>query len=340
MSFKKSTPIYFAILSLFSLFAHAQQAVSRKSQIETYLLNANQNGSFNGNVLIVENGKIILRKSIGYADAGKQVPLTPSYRFHIGSIAKEFDAVGVMMLVEQGKLSLDDKLSQFFPELPEWSNQISIRNLMQYTSGLPEIKYQTVRSDADNWKDLMALKQLDFAPGSQYAYNNNNTFLRRQLIAKVSGLSFKDFVDQKMLKKIGIKNGIIDPTDADSLMAKSFNNEFKQDKLQAPISGWVCLNLDDFYKWSESINAFALINPASTKFILTPFATDKQAGLGKGTMQNNRVLTHIHDGAALRYQALLMVDTAKRRTIILQTNQKHDNVYDLGNDISAMLDKP
>ncbi|MBD2700354.1 beta-lactamase family protein [Spirosoma sp. BT702] len=340
MHIPKNVLIYTTILCLFLAFAQAQQTGTKKSQIETYLLNANQNGLFNGNVLVIENGEILFRKSIGFADASKQVPLTPEYRFHIGSIAKEFDAVGVMMLVEQSKLSLDDKLATFFPDLPEWSKLISVRNLLQYTSGLPEIKYQTVHNDADNWKDLMTLRQLDFAPGSQYAYNNNNTFLRRKLIEKVSGVSFKEFAEQTMLKKVGIKNGIADPTDADPLMAKSFNNDFKQDKLQAPISGWTCVNLDDLYKWSESINAFTLISPKSTKFILTPFMPDKQAGLGKGTMENERVLTHIHDGAALRYQALLMVDNSKRRTIILLTNQKHDNVYDLGNGITAILDKP
>ncbi|QDK78868.1 beta-lactamase family protein [Spirosoma sp. KCTC 42546] len=326
-------------LMLIGFFARAQQTPASKSQVETYLMNAHKDGLFNGNVLIVEGGKVLLRKSIGFADASKQVILTPEYRFHIGSIAKEFDAVAIMLLVEQGKLTLDDKLVKFFPTLPEWAKQISVRNLMQYTSGLPEINYQTVRSDADNWKDLMAISQLDFVPGSSYAYNNNNTFMRRQLVEKISGMRFKDFVEQRMLKKAGLKEGIVDPTDADSLLAKSFNNNFKQDKLQAPISGWTCVNLDDLYKWSASINAFTLISPESTNFILTPVGPDRQAGLGRGTMDNNRVLTHIHDGAALRYQALLMVDNARGRTIILLTNQKHDNIYDLGNGIKAILDK-
>lgn len=335
-TFYKNNTLLFLITFLTGFQTYAQK--SKMAQIENYLNKAHQTGLFNGNVLIVHHNKLVLKKAIGYADASKQTSLTNAYRFHIGSIAKEFDAVGIMMLQEQGKLNLTDKVSKFFPNLGPWSQKISIKNLLQYTSGLPDIKWKTVNSDADNWKDLQALQQLDFEPGSTYAYNNNNTFMRRRIIEKLSGLSFSDFVLQKILKPIGIKNGLIDPTDQVALMAKAFNDDFKQDGLEVPISGWTCLNLDDFYTWMQAINNFSIISPASTREIITPFAPDNQTGLGGGTMRGNRLITHTHDGTAMHYQALAITDTDKGRTIILMCNQKQGNLYEIATAITAILE--
>lgn len=326
---------------LFVMFFNALGAFAQKSISETvdaYLNQAQQAGLFNGNILVVDHGKVVVKKAIGYADASKKVMLTAQYRFHIGSVAKEFDAVGIMMLQEQGKLSINDSVARFFPQLPSWANQIKIKHLLQYTSGLPDIKWQTVHSDQDNWNNLQTVQKLDFEPGSNYAYNNNNTFLRRRIIEKVTGLSFEQFVQRKLLKAAGINNGIIDPTNHDLLIAKSFNNDFKQDGLAVPISGWTCLNLDDFYKWSQCIVKFCLITPASTREIITPVAAGKQCGLGGGSMMGSTVITHVHDGTALHYQALLFTETTKGRTIIILSNQRQGNVYDIAAAIEAILD--
>jgi D-alanyl-D-alanine carboxypeptidase len=331
-----SITLVFLIVFLIGTQAFAQD--DKAALINTFLNEANESGVFNGNILIADGGKVIVRKAIGYADASKKKSLTTQYRFHIGSVAKEFDAVGIMMLQEQNKLSIADKVSKFFPELPAWAKKISIKNLLQYTSGLPDIKYKTVHGDADNWMDLQALEKLDFDPGSSYAYNNNNTFLRRKIIEKVTSISFNQFVQDNMLKVASIENAVVDPTVSDSLVARSFNNDFKQDGLEVPITGWTCLTIDDFYKWSQCINNFCLINPISTGEIITPVSADKQSGLGGGRMKGNKIITHTHDGTALHYQALELTDATKGRTIIILSNQRQGNVYDIAAAIQAILD--
>nr|WP_294794279.1 serine hydrolase domain-containing protein [uncultured Mucilaginibacter sp.] len=333
--YKNSTLV---LLTIILMGTHAFGQNNKALSINKYLNETFQSGSFNGNILVVDHGKLIVKAAFGYADAAKKTPLKTQYRFHIGSIAKEFDAVGLMMLKEQGRLNLDDKVAKFFPDLPAWAEKVSIKNLLQYTSGLPEVKWKTVHTDADNWKDLQSLQQLDFEPGSKYAYNNNNTFLRRRLIEKVTGMPFTQFVQQTLLKKAGISNGIVDPTDSEPLMAKSFNESFVQDGLAVPISGWTALNLDDFYKWSECIVNFRLIDPTSTRQILIPFAPDNQSGLGGGTMEGDKITTHVHDGTAMHYQALLTTNTGKGRTIIILTNQRNGNLYDIAKAVDAILD--
>jgi len=317
------------------LISNAQQ---KRLKIDSVINAWYKQGQFNGAVLVVDEGREIYRKAVGYMDASRKVHLDTRYRFHIGSIAKEFDAVGILLLKEQGKLQLNDRLSSFFPRLPSWAKRISIKHLLQYSSGLPEVKYNTVHGDADNWKDLYALRQLKFDPGTSYEYNNNNTFLRRQIIEKITGLSFKDFVEQKLLKPIGITHAVFDPTDQTPLVAKSFNDTFVQDKLLAPISGWTALNLDDLLRWSEAINHFKIITAASTKELMLPFRENAQTGLGGGAMEQSKIIKHVHDGMLLHYQALLYYDVTNERTLILLNSRRHNNIYELAEAIDIVLE--
>ncbi|MEO6148777.1 MAG: serine hydrolase domain-containing protein [Mucilaginibacter sp.] len=333
---KKFSLTLFLAFSLSVAQTFAQKA--KVKLIERYLNEAHRSGLFNGNILIANNNNVVFKKAIGYADASKEIPLNTQYRFHIGSIAKEFDAAGIMLLQQQGKLNINDKVSKFFPDLPAWADKISISNLLQYASGLPEVKWKTVHNDDDNWRDLRLLQNLDFEPGSDYAYNNNNTFMRRRIIEKVTGMAFDQFIQRQILNPVGIKNSVIDPSDTDQLIARSFNNDFKQDRLAVPISGWTCLNLDDMYKWAQCISTFCIIDPPSTRAIIIPAGPGKQAGLGSGSMKGDRVITHVHDGAALHYQALVETNSTKGRAIIILSNQKQGNVYDISAAIEAILD--
>ncbi|MFH7000129.1 serine hydrolase domain-containing protein [Flavobacterium sp. FlaQc-57] len=313
------------------------QSSKKVANLDSLFQKAHKLKAFNGNVLVSENGKIIYEKSFGQADASGKVQLNKKYRFHIGSIAKEFNAVGILMLKEQGKLKLDDSISKFLPELPSWANKIKIIHLLQYTSGLPQIKWNEVNQDSDNMMHLKNTVSLDFEPGTKYDYNNNNVFLQRRIIEKITNMSFDSFVMKKMLQPVGIKNGVVDPTENEKLFAKSFNNKGKQDIIKYNISGWTALNLEDFYKWSEVINSFKLISPQSTQELFNPFSEGSQTGLGEGEIHQGQVKKHVHDGAAFNYQALLVSNP--NFTIILVTNNKQNNLDEISNSIQSILDE-
>ena len=318
--------------------ANVSSAQEKNAEIDSLFKRANAVGLFNGNVLIADHDKIIYHTAIGFADASKQVKSTEQYRFQIGSIAKEFNAVAIMMLKEQGKLTLEDNVSKFMPELPPWAGKIAIKNLLQYTSGIPDVKWNSVKSDADNLADLKKLDKLDFEPGTSYAYNNNNVFLQRRIIERISGMTFTEFVKQKILTPCGMNTALIDPTDKDPLIARAYSDDGRQDPLDVPISGWTSVTVVDFYKWAQCINNFKLISPESTRQILIPVAPNKQAGLGGGSMDGNKLISHIHDGANGHYRALLTVNTLKGRTIILMSNNDQGSVWNLTNTVNNILD--
>lgn len=326
---------FILLLSFFTIRAQGNE----QATIDSMLQRAFRIGLFNGNVLVVNGGREVYKAAIGFADAARNTRLTTQHRFHIGSIAKEFNAVGMMLLQEQGKIQLSDKLNRYLPQLPSWAAAIQLRDLMGYTSGLPDVKWNTVQSDTDNMNDLLKLAQLDFEPGARYAYNNNNVFLQRRVIESVTGLSFNSFVQQKLLAPAGMRHSIIDPVESDTLVARAFNNAGKQDPLLVPISGWVAVTLDDFYKWAQQVVDNKIISPSSTRFLLLPYSPSRQTGLGfDGRMEGDKVTRMMHDGTARNYQALLVCSPQQGRTVILMTNNKQDNLADINDAIQCILD--
>ena len=315
--------------------AKAQQ--TKVAKLNAYLDQADQAGMLNGNILVADHGKVILRRAIGYADASRTRPLNLSDRFDIGSIAKEFDAVGLLILAEEGKLSLTDPVAKFLPDLPSWAGTVTINDLLHYTSGLPQLDWNTVNGDADAFRNLRALKQLDFPAGTHYAYNNNNTFLRRRLIEKISGMSFEEFLKKSEFPKAGIRDAVIDPTEATPRVAKSFDANYKQDPMTVDITGWTAMTVDDFLRWSDCIKNFCLITANSTRQIVTTQNAKWQTGLGHGEMVGDHLVRHVHDGNDHNFEALLMATPPNGRTIILVTSQ-NNHVYAMAEAINAILD--
>lgn len=314
------------------------EAQSKHGAIDTLIERSHKLGLFNGNLLVIDQGKEIYRKAIGYTDASGKTSLTDQYRFHIGSIAKEFNAVAIMMLKEKGVLSIDDKVNMYLDGLPEWAGRITVRNLLQYSSGLPDLKWKMITDDAAAMSALKHAAKLDFEPGTQYAYNNSNTFLQRQIVARISGMSFADFVRENILRPLKMNASLVDPDDDVPLMAKSYTDGLVQSPLVSSISGWTAVTLDDFYKWEQSLEQFRLISPASTKELLTPFAPNKQCGLGGGKMEDHELVVHKHDGTAMQYQALLTADVKRGRTVVLLTNNRQGSLYDINSAIQNILD--
>ncbi|MBR9845565.1 MAG: beta-lactamase family protein, partial [Algicola sp.] len=206
-------------------------------------------GLFNGNILIAKGNNIIYQNEFGYSDASRSKKLSRNSIFNIGSIAKEFNAVAIMILNERGLLNLDDKISNFELQLPEWSNTISIRHLLQYTSGLPRINWNNIKNDKDIYNELKNIKHLNFKPGTNYLYSNNNVFLQRRIVEQVSGMSFNDFIQKNLLIPGGMTNAIIDADTQNPELVTAFNNAFVNDRaMDIEFSGWVNPTANDMYK--------------------------------------------------------------------------------------------
>ena len=189
---------------------------NKSAKIEDLITKLVRSKQFNGSVLVSENGNIIYHNSLGFSDWKKKVPLTDSSSFHLASVSKQFTAMGILMLSEQKKLSLDDDIRIYLPELPY--TDIKIRNLLNHTSGVPNILnylpnfycYWDSCEIARN-NDLVYIYKnfqpsIQFKPGNRFSYNNSNYVLLAEIIERVSGQSYESFIENRIFKVLGMHN--------------------------------------------------------------------------------------------------------------------------------------
>lgn len=328
--------LIFTIFSL-SLIAGKLSAQHDKiKKIDSLLKWSNKIGVFNGNILVAKEGKILYSHSFGFVDATKKTRLTADYRFNIGSVSKEFSAVAIMMLYEQGKLKLDDKVSNYIPGLPAWSNKVTIKNLLEYTSGLPDLNWNTIKSDKDVLEDLKKIDSLPFIPGTNFKYTNNNVLLRQFIIEKITGIPFNQFIERYLYKPCKMTASVVNPSLKVKNIARSFNDEGVQDDPSLPVSGIVFVTAGDLYKWNKCLHAGKMISTQSINILGHSFKSFN-GGLGSTAFENDKMILHQHDGQSRNFEALTYADLKEDLTIILLDNNKNFKLFDIANSIKNIL---
>jgi len=338
----KSITIILYLLIVTIVTAHAQESYRTAEKVDSILKTYHDNGVFNGCALVMHEGKAIVNQAFGYASPEKTEVLTADHRFGIGSIYKEFPAVLIMQLQEKGFINLHDTIDKFIPNLPEWSKSITILNLLQYTSGLPMIQWNKYFSkglaiNEDRiLSDLLDLEALEFKAGSDYIYTNNSPFLLIKIIEKVSGESFSELVQRKLFDPSGIKNSVFKsqyPYKDSELMAIPFNSEYEQDQYDIEYSSiLLTTTTKDLYHWFENINTYKIINRESLIAIAKSADLElenMQAPLGNCHIKQDEIKEHIHHGSMGNYEALVSRDNKEGWTIVLLTNQKNQNLFEI-----------
>ncbi|MGB8983239.1 MAG: serine hydrolase domain-containing protein, partial [Anaerolineales bacterium] len=168
-------------------------------------------------VIAVRDGKIVFRTGQGMANLELGVPIGPDMVFRLGSLTKQFTAVAILMLAEQGKLALDDSISRFLPDYPTHDHLITIEHLLTHTSGIKS--YTAMPEWPSLWrKDFTVQELIDFfkyqpmesAPGKRWAYNNSGYILLGAIIEQVSGQSYEQFIRQSIFEPLGMKQSYYD----------------------------------------------------------------------------------------------------------------------------------
>lgn len=165
-------------------------------------------------VIVIKEGNALLAKGYGLADLENKIPCITNTNFRLASVTKQFTAMAVLILAEQGKLSLQDRLPKFFPEFPAYGEAISLHHLLTHTSGLPDYEDHipggtTIPlSDRDVLFILRQQSKTDFAPGAQFHYSNSGYALLALIVENVSGRTFPAFVKEKIFNPLGMTNSI------------------------------------------------------------------------------------------------------------------------------------
>ena len=248
-------------------------------------------------VIVVKNGKTLLRKAYGAADIATKTPLTPGTVLRLGSITKQFTAVAILMLMEEGKLALNDPITRFFPDYPTGGKVITIEHLLTHTSGI--VSYTGKPDFGDGVTRNLSVAQmidtfkndpLEFEPGTQFHYNNSGYFLLGAVIEKASGLSYPRFLEQRIFTPLGMKDTAYEGFERSAApRAKGYSAKGKAFEPAAPMSmsqpyaaGALVSTVGDMAKWDAAITAGKLIKPASWKLAFTPYKLNPQKSTGYG----------------------------------------------------------
>jgi CubicO group peptidase (beta-lactamase class C family) len=212
----KTMRITFLMALLVLLAGKSVSAQDKAAEIDKVMQYASDINAFSGVLMVTEKGKVIYNKGFGYADIENKKSITDNTLFNLCSITKQFTAMCIMMLKEQGKLSYEDKLVKYVPNLPY---DVTIRQMMNHTSGLPDYFNMlaqgawTGEKSPDN-NDIIGLlvknnPPMLFAPGEKHLYNNTGYILLATIIEKISGMSYADFLTKNIFQPVGMTRTLV-----------------------------------------------------------------------------------------------------------------------------------
>jgi len=266
-------------------------------------------------VAVVKRGKTVLAKGYGFADLENDVPATAETVYRVGSITKQFTSAAIMRLAEQGKLSIDDTLQKFLPSFPTQGNRVTIRHLLNHTSGIKSYtslgpKWQRViRLDLapDSLVALFAGEPFDFKPGDRWLYDNSGYFLLGMIIEKVSGKPYGQYLQDEFFGPLGLKSTVYcDQAPLIKHRAQgygtkeggTFVNAEPLSMTQPYAAGSLCSTVTDLAAWTAALAGGKVVSPASYKAMTTPGTLNDGKpltygfGLGVGALRGHRQISH------------------------------------------------
>ncbi|AXT58258.1 class A beta-lactamase-related serine hydrolase [Aquimarina sp. AD1] len=319
-----------------------------EKKIDSLLKSLHQNRKFNGNILIAKNDQIIYKNEFGFSDGYKKNILKETDRFNIGSIYKEIPAIAIMQLEEKGLLQLNDPIKKHLSYLPDWSNNIKIINLLQYTSGLPKIDWRKhkIINDQNLINDLSEISNLEFTPGEDYIYTNFSPFLLSKIVESITDTTFSSYVNQNIIKPLHLEQSTFNtsfPYKNRDSMALPFNNKFEEDKLPFIIKSPIFLfstTTNDLFQLIKNLHSGNIINKNSLLKISKTANLDRnnmQSALGNITYEKEKIIEHTHHGTSGNYESIISKNELNSTTIIILTNNKSGNIHALRNTIIELI---
>jgi D-alanyl-D-alanine carboxypeptidase len=242
-------------------------------------------------VIVTKDGKPIFRKGYGMANIEHGIPLQPEMTLRLGSITKQFTAVAILQLADQGKLAVEDDIRKYLPDYPTKDHTVTIEHLLTHTSGIKSYTSMKgfgagLRADktVQEMIDFFKNEPFDFEPGERYAYNNSGYFLLGAIIEKVSGMTYADYVSKHIFEPLGMKNsGYDDPGRIQRGRAEGYTRD-KQRQVrnanymsmtQPYAAGSLYSSVDDLAIWDAAITDGKLLKPETWKRAFTPYQPKK-----------------------------------------------------------------
>ncbi|MBK8608511.1 MAG: beta-lactamase family protein [Chitinophagaceae bacterium] len=255
-------------------FQTVSYAQSFDQKIDSLLQVKYQPASPGAVFLIAQKGKMLYKKAFGLANLELNVDMKPDHIFEIGSITKQFTAVSILMLVEKGKLNLQDEITKFIPDYPAHGKKITVHHLLTHTSGIKDYTKMKALNDISQ-NDLTPLElidffknePMDFDPGEQFKYCNSGYVILGYIIESLSGQSYAGFVEDNIFKKAGMMSSFY--ANSGQLIKNRVSGYHKKDSYVNArhisftltyAAGSLMSNADDMLTWQNALSNNLLVN--------------------------------------------------------------------------------
>lgn len=329
-----------SILTILLLFCSSQVlANSLTNKIEAVIKPYVSHHVFSGAVLVAKNGKVIYQQGHGLANREWELSNTPQVKFNIASMTKSITAALILKLVEQGKLSLNDTISQHLPEFDKnKGNKITIAHILGHRTGFPRAfaipgwftgRFNGKVSNKE-FADVIGKQDLLFEPGSEYRYTNLGYFLLGSIIESATGQTYEQVLQQQLLTPLNLINtGIAHHSSVLNLRASGYqlakNGGFKnQSYLNFKVFGAgsaMYSTVQDLFKWEQALYGTKFLNAESKKFLFGPIENFgfhvQKLPLGNGQIEPNTVIA---TGEVLGFASISTHFVDQKHTIIILSN--------------------
>ena len=311
-------------------------------------------------VIAVKDGKTVFRKAYGMANLELGVPLAPDSVFRLGSITKQFTAVAVLMLAEEGKLSLSDPITKHLPGYPAHGHVITVEHLLTHTSGIRSYTglpgYMTgpkVRADLTTAElvEVFSKEPMDFAPGAEWRYNNSGYVLLGAILEKVSGKPYGELLAERIFRPLGMKSTRVG--DEGPILAKraagytrdgeTVANARFLSMTQPHAAGALVSTVDDLALWDAALYTERLVKKASLEKAWTPAVTRDGKptrygyGFGVSTLRGARSIEHGGGIFGFSTYAVRLPDEKVYVAVLANSDGPAADPGTLGKEIAALL---
>ena len=324
------------------------------AKLDAYIKNEMRKQQIPGFALaVVRNGKISLLKTYGLSNVEHQVPVKPETIFQSGSIGKQFTATAVMTLVEDGKLSLDDKISKYISDLPESWKNITVRHLLTHTAGLGEYPpdFDTRRDlTEDEYLGIIKSIPLNYPPGTKWDYSNLGFVTLGILIRKITGKFYGDYLTERVFQPVGMTTArVISESDIVPNRAAGYrlvNGQLKNQEWVSPSTnttadGSLYLTILDLAKWDAALYTEKPLKKSSLTEMWTPVKLSdgrhKAYGFGWHTdaMHGHRIV--FHGGAWQGFKSFIVRFPDDKLTIIFFANSWETRDFKLARGLVSIF---
>jgi D-alanyl-D-alanine carboxypeptidase len=281
-------PRWFAMGVLLLLFSAVPAPPARADAIDDYVKVEMERRHIPGLALaVVRNGKVVKQRGYGFANLEHDVPVTPDTVFELASVTKQFTATAIMLLVEEGKVQLDDPVAWHLPRAPETWKAITVRHLLAHTSGLPALEggFKALRAGGARLNyttaqlfDAAVKDELSFPAGERFQYSDVGYFLLGMIIESASGRRYRDFLDERFFKPLGMTStSVLDQSRVLKHRAAGYTlrdnqlvNIRRVVQSEMPSHYGVFSSVKDLVTWDAALAAGKVLKPGSLAEMWTP----------------------------------------------------------------------